>query len=76
MELKACFPHWVPVFTILFSLRLASRTLPWTDEHIITITIIITIIKNNSSSGFTLHQADGDGNGDNGSDEDEEETGS
>lgn len=24
----ACFPHWVPVFTILFSLRLVSRALP------------------------------------------------
>lgn len=24
----ACFPHWVPAFTILFSLRLASRGLP------------------------------------------------
>lgn len=28
LVVRACFPHWVPVFTILFSLMLASRGLP------------------------------------------------
>lgn len=28
LVVRACFPHWVPVFTILFSLMLASSGLP------------------------------------------------
>lgn len=50
MELKACFPHWVPVFTILFSLRLASRALPWTNKHITATTTIIIINNINSDN--------------------------
>lgn len=33
MDVRACFPHWVPVFTILFSLKLASRALPLKIKH-------------------------------------------
>lgn len=28
VDVRGCFPHWVPVVTILFSLRLPSKALP------------------------------------------------
>lgn len=53
MELKACFPHWVPVFTSLFSLMLGSKALPGTNKRI----IIITINVKNRKEQFWLHSA-------------------
>lgn len=32
MDVSGCFPHWVPVVTILFSLRLLSKALPYKPQ--------------------------------------------
>lgn len=39
---RACFPHWVPVFTILFSLRLASRALLFATDRGVSTSVLVS----------------------------------